>query len=58
LETAGYTTVQITGLGDLASVPSEKVSELLRQKALDAVARSIIKHRTRVRMLRKKRKTR
>ena len=56
LETAGYTTAQITGLGDLASVPSEKVSELLRRKALDAVARSSIKRRVRVRVLKKKKR--
>jgi hypothetical protein len=57
LETAGYTEAQITGLGDLALVPSEKVSELLRRKALDAVARAILKRRTRVRVVgRKKRK--
>jgi hypothetical protein len=58
LETAGYTAAQITGLGDLALVPSEKVSELLRRKALDAVARAILKRRTRVRVLGKKRKIR
>lgn len=58
LETAGYTAAQITGLGDLALVPSEKVSELLRKKALEAVARSQLKRRTRVELLRKKRKRR
>lgn len=56
LETAGYTAAQITGLGDLALVPSEKVSQLLRQKALDAVARAILKRRPRVRVVGKKRK--
>jgi len=54
LETAGYTAAQITGLRDLALVPSEKVSELLRRKALDAVARSLIKRRTRVRVGKKR----
>jgi hypothetical protein len=58
LETAGYTAAQITGLGDLALVPSEKVSELLRKKALDAIARSRLKRRTRVQLLRKKRRKR
>jgi len=58
LETAGYTAAQITGLGDLAFVPSEKVSELLRKKALEAVARSQLKRRTRVQLLRKRRRKR
>jgi len=57
-ETAGYTAAQIAGLGDLALVPSEKVSELLRKKALEAIARSQLKHRTRVQPLRKKRQKR
>ena len=48
LETAGYTAAQITGLGDLALVPSEKVSELLRRKALDAVARAYFRNRRRL----------
>jgi hypothetical protein len=58
LETAGYTAAQILGLGDLALVPSEKISELLRKKALEAVARSQLKRRTRVELLKKKRKKR
>jgi hypothetical protein len=37
LETAGYTAAQITGLGDLAAVTSEKMSGLLHKKALEAM---------------------
>ena len=56
LQTAGYTEMQISGLGDLAAVPSEKVSELLHRKALAAVLR---KRRIRVQTFgRKKRKSR
>jgi hypothetical protein len=53
LQTAGYTAVQITGFGDLASLPGEKMSELLDNKADNAIANalgeSLQKHRLRVR---------
>jgi hypothetical protein len=56
LQTAGYTEMQILGLGDLAAVPSAKMSELLHRKALAAVLR---KRRIRVQTFGgKKRKSR
>jgi hypothetical protein len=52
LQTAGYTAVQIAGFGDLATLPDEKVSELLHKKADDAILKalgeSLRKHRLRV----------
>ncbi len=39
LQTVGYTEAEILGLGDLAMVPSDKVSELLRQKTMEAAGR-------------------
>jgi hypothetical protein len=39
LQTVGYTEAEILGLGDLAMVPSDKVSELLRRKTLEAAGR-------------------
>jgi hypothetical protein len=58
LEEAGYTPSQILGLGDLALVPSEKISGLLRKKALEEVAKSQLKRKVRVELLKKKRKKR
>lgn len=58
LEEAGYTPAKILGLGDLALVPSEKISELLRKKALEEVAKSQLKRKVRVELLEKKRKKR
>lgn len=53
LQTAGFTIAQITGLGDLARLPDEKMSELLHNKADNAIANalgeSLRKHRLRVR---------
>ena len=45
LQTAGYTEAEISSLGDLAAVPSEKVTGLLERKALDAAARMFLKKR-------------
>jgi hypothetical protein len=45
LQTAGYTDAEITGLGDLAAVPSEKITGLLEKKAMDAAARFFIKEK-------------
>lgn len=55
LETAGYTSAQITGLGDLAAVTSEKMSGLLRKKALEAMeatGRELNRQKVRTRILR------
>lgn len=57
LQTVGYSHLDIEGLGDLAAVSPEKMSELLRRKALEAVARSLSKTDTRVQVFRKKPKT-
>ena len=43
LQTAGYTEAEILSLGDLAAVPSQKVTGLLERKALDAAARMFLK---------------
>jgi len=61
LQTVGYTAVEITGLGDLAVLPSESMSSLLHRKAEGAIAKalgkSIQKYHPRVRKIggRKKR---
>ncbi len=53
MQTTGYTTAQITGFVDLASLQGEKMSELLHNKADNAIANalgeSVQKHRLRVR---------
>jgi hypothetical protein len=59
----GYTAAQITGLGDLTAIPSEKMSELLYHKAEEAIAnalgKSLQKYHPRIRKLGgKKRKKR
>jgi hypothetical protein len=38
LQTAGYTTAQIIGFGDLTKLPDEKMSELLHNKIDNAIA--------------------
>jgi len=43
LQTVGYTEAEISSLGDLAAVPSEKISELLHSKAEDAIAKALVK---------------
>lgn len=45
LQTAGYTEAEISILGDLAAVPSEKVTGLLEKKAMDAAARMFRKEK-------------
>lgn|GEM_PF-1856477 len=41
LQTSGYTTEQITGFGDLAILPDEKMSELLHYKIDNAIANAL-----------------
>ena len=41
LQTVGYTASKIAGLGDLTTLPSERMSELLRRKAEEALAETL-----------------
>lgn len=62
LQTSGYTPSQITGFGDLAKLPDEKMSELLQHQIDNAIANmlgeKLQKQKRRVRKLggRKRRK--
>lgn len=41
LQTVGYSATEITGLGDLASLPPETVNTLLHRKAEEAIAETL-----------------
>jgi hypothetical protein len=41
LQTVGYTKTHISGLGDLAAVSSERMTELLHGKAEEAIANAL-----------------
>ncbi len=41
LQTVGFTASEIAGLGDLTTLPSERMSELLRRKAEEALAETL-----------------
>jgi hypothetical protein len=55
LQTVGYSEAQILRLGDLAALPSERMSTLLQRKAEEAIAtafgKSIQRHHPRVRKI-------
>jgi hypothetical protein len=53
LQTAGYKQAEILGFGDLVTLPSEKMIELLHREALRAVLR---KKRIRVKTFRQKKR--
>lgn len=53
LQTAGYKQAEILGFGDLATLPSEKMIELLHREALGAV---LCKKRIRVKTFRQKKR--
>jgi len=53
LRTAGYKQAEILGFGDLATLPAEKMIELLHREALAAVLR---KKRIRVKIFRQKKR--
>ncbi len=51
LQTVGYSEHEILGFGDLGELSSDKVSELLHRKALEAFARYFDKENVRVKRL-------
>lgn len=55
LQTVGYTSAEITRLGDLVALPPETMSTLLHRKAEEAIAdalgKSIQRHHPRVRKI-------
>ena len=55
LKTAGYTTAEIMGFGDIIKLPEEKVKELLHRKTEKAIAsllgETLLKRRPRIRKL-------
>ena len=55
LKTAGYTTAEITGFGDIIKLPEEKMKELLQRKTEKAIAsllgEALLKHPPRIQKL-------
>jgi hypothetical protein len=62
LQTAGYTTAQIAGFGDLVKLPEEKIRELLQRKTEKAIANLLgeatLKHHPKIRKLHEKKRKR
>jgi hypothetical protein len=54
LQTVGYTEAEILGLGDLAVVPSDKVSELLRRKTMQAAGKWFVKEKVGIKLTKQK----